>query len=422
MSDRPTLLWVINKPPRAAGGTLGQTIGGGWLDAYIDLVAGTAQYALTVLFPDRADEGRSFTADGVDYAAFPTGEVGSRVGRVSRRWLNEPTSAASLAAIASVAGRVRPDLIHLHGAEYGYGLPLLRGDAPVLVSVQGSPSVVAELWTRGIDTHYRAAESISDLARGTGSWHSHRTMLARAATEATIMAAVQGVAGRTEWDRRFCSVMAPEATYFHIDEPLRPEFYEASRSRAGVCAGRIVTVAPDYPRKGVGTLLRALDLIVRSGHDVELVVVGMAPGSVSERATRDHAHALGLDQRVRSVGTLDAQGLIDQLQAASLFVTASHWENSSNAVSEAMVLGVPTVASAAGGLPTLADDGRAALLFQDGDAVALAGAVGGLLGDPASAEELGRRGRAHAEARLDRGCILGQLQAAYSSLLGQRLP
>ena len=86
-------------------------------------------------------------------------------------------------------------------------------------------------------------------------------------------------------------------------------------------------------------------------------------------------------------------------------------------IREAMALGKPVVASAAGGNPELVQDGSSGLLVPPRDPEALAAAVGRLLEDPALSSRLARAARERVvsggfttEARLDR------IEAVYRGL------
>jgi glycosyltransferase involved in cell wall biosynthesis len=93
-------------------------------------------------------------------------------------------------------------------------------------------------------------------------------------------------------------------------------------------------------------------------------------------------------------------------------------ENSSNSLCEAQTVGVPCVAAAAGGTPSLVDDGRTGLLYPAGDATALADQVGRTLGDDLLATRLGAAGRGEALLRHARRRVVGDLLGAYRSILG----
>ncbi|MFB8029658.1 MULTISPECIES: glycosyltransferase family 4 protein [unclassified Streptomyces] len=90
----------------------------------------------------------------------------------------------------------------------------------------------------------------------------------------------------------------------------------------------------------------------------------------------------------------DGDGIDDLLAAADLAVLCGHGEGGPLLAREALRLGVPLVAARTDGLPELVGD--AAALVPYGDAEALAGAVVGLLDDPARRERLADSGRVRA--------------------------
>src|SRR6266576_2529235 len=73
---------------------------------------------------------------------------------------------------------------------------------------------------------------------------------------------------------------------------------------------------------------------------------------------------------------------------ADVFVLPSHSEGSPNVLLEAMAAGVPVVATAVGGVPELASNGRDALLVKGNDLAGLACAVARLLQDPGLRDRL----------------------------------
>lgn len=416
--SRRKVLWFINKVPLAVARTAGMSsVRGGWLDSYIEIVGEEAGIDLTVAFLDhtgRTPEGR---IDGVTFVGLPTGEPGSGIGGIIGRWRHDVAPPDVLAAVARLVRDVDPDLVHLHGAEYCFGLAVRDCGVPTVLSIQGSRTVIRRLYLRGVDRYYLRSLSFVEFLKGRGSVHDHVNMKAQAANEAVTMASVDHIAGRTEWDRRLASVMAPQAVYHHCDEPMRLPFHQASWRAEAAQPGRIVSTSGHYALKGVGTLLRAVDIVRRTAPGITLVLAGVSPATETEQATTSHVRALGIEDRVTVMAEVDAQTLAWELTQANVFVNPSHIENSSNTLSEAQLVGVPCVASAAGGMATIADQGYAALLVQDGDAEALAGALLSLMNDPDEAARLGQRGRASASARHDRERIRAQILSMYDEML-----
>jgi glycosyltransferase involved in cell wall biosynthesis len=84
--------------------------------------------------------------------------------------------------------------------------------------------------------------------------------------------------------------------------------------------------------------------------------------------------------------TADTAEVARYYQAADLYVHPARAENLPLAILEAMACGAPVVASDVGGIPEIIEDGRSGLLAKPDDAVALADAIVGLLGDDARRE------------------------------------
>jgi glycosyltransferase involved in cell wall biosynthesis len=181
----------------------------------------------------------------------------------------------------------------------------------------------------------------------------------------------------------------------------------------------VVVTNAGQPRRGLETLLEAASAIARHHPGLEIEVAG----GVSERSgygrlLRERIDRMAFSGRVRLLGFLDAPSLARLLAGAHAYVMPSFAENSSNSLCEAQTVGVPCVAAAAGGTPSLVEHGRTGLLYPAGDATALADAVGRILGDDLLATRLGAAGRAEALVRHARRRVVRELLGAYRSILG----
>ncbi|MEJ2722754.1 MAG: glycosyltransferase, partial [bacterium] len=163
--------------------------------------------------------------------------------------------------------------------------------------------------------------------------------------------------------------------------------------------------------KGLETLLGAVD---RSG-DAALVICGDGP----LRASLEGAAAARLPGRVAFTGHLAKQTLDRVIERATATVMPSEWpENAPFTVLESMSHGVPVIVSNMGGLPELADMGGC-LVFDAGDAEALAARIGELWMDDGRARRLGEEGRRVVEERLTEGRHLDALEGIYRRALGR---
>ena len=135
------------------------------------------------------------------------------------------------------------------------------------------------------------------------------------------------------------------------------------------------------PQKAVGVLLEAL----RHISDVTLVIAGDGP----ERPTLERRVAeLGLDTRVRFLGSVPRETVLRLFRASDASVLPSAWENFPHTVVEALAVGCPVIATAVGGVPEVVRDGENGLLVPPGDAAALADAIERFFGDATLRERL----------------------------------
>jgi len=125
--------------------------------------------------------------------------------------------------------------------------------------------------------------------------------------------------------------------------------------------------------KGVGLLLRAFAQVRRERRDARLRVVGDGP----ERSRLEAlVVALELGSSVTFTGRLDSSGVDETLQDAWALVAPSLWTEPYGLVApEAVLRGVPVVASATGGFCDTIEDGVSGLLFPNGDEAALGGCL-----------------------------------------------
>ena len=123
-------------------------------------------------------------------------------------------------------------------------------------------------------------------------------------------------------------------------------------------------------------------------------------GEGSERALiLEEARASGILDRVHVLGFRD--DIPDLLGASDLLVHAALVEGFGYAVAEAMMAGIPTVASRVSSLPEIVDDGVTGILVPPDDVDALARAIDAYAGDPERRRRDGAAGRARARAEFD---------------------
>jgi len=142
----------------------------------------------------------------------------------------------------------------------------------------------------------------------------------------------------------------------------------------------LLCVAAISPRKGYGTLVRALGMI--SDRKWHLTIVGSLDRHLpSVEQLREGLRAAGLEQRVSLAGEADAPTISTYYQRSDLFVLATEYEGYGMVVAEALAHGLPIISTPVGAIPDLVG-GEAGVLVPVGDASELADAMAKVLDDP----------------------------------------
>ena len=171
----------------------------------------------------------------------------------------------------------------------------------------------------------------------------------------------------------------------HFEDRATADDKAALRQRHGFGAGDYVVglCAVMRPEKAHGDLLRALALLRREGLDIKALLIGDGP---ERPAIERQIAALGLDDAVRITGQL--QDVRASVAACDVMALTTHVETFSIAALEAMALGKPMVMTRSGGATEQVHPGDNGLLYEAGDATALASCLR-QLADAALRAEMG---------------------------------
>lgn len=189
-------------------------------------------------------------------------------------------------------------------------------------------------------------------------------------------------------------------------------FPAAPRESPGGSKLQLLSVSRLDPKKGLSTLLEAVNLLKGEGIPLELRIVGGAdagtPGSVEyARDLQGHIRTLGVENQVQCLGPLGSPAVRRELASAQIFV-APYEETARGdkdgiptSLLEAMATGLPVISTHSGSIPELVTHQKDGLLVPTGNPQALARAILSLARSPEDRARLGRAAAATVRERFD---------------------
>ena len=253
----------------------------------------------------------------------------------------------------SAAGR-RPDVVHAHALHQAARLRLR--DVPVVINLPGAPNprYVADL---------QHADAL--VADGWAAEH----------LPATLGRAVERVPKGVDAER------------FRPEGPSVRDALKLGDKRV------VLTVARLVPIKNVELLMEAVALVRERLAGVHLLVVGDGPEAA---ALRHLVRARALTDAVTFIGSVAQPDTPRYYRAADVFALSSDFDNSPNAVLEAMASGLPVVTTDVGGVREFVADRVGGAVVPARAAEALADGLNKYLSSTQAARDAGAFNRARA--------------------------
>ena len=249
--------------------------------------------------------------------------------------------------IRRVLKSIQPDIVHAWGTEKGAGLVASRLGYPYLLTMQGLLTWLATLVP--MDAYTRFAALLEKLS------------LRRAST----------VTVESSFGADYLHQFYPHLDLFQVEHAPLPLFHRVVRAPQ-TKPFRFLYVGAFSRAKGADVLLAALDSL-KDELLFELIVVGHVNPDEVKRFKAQASTILW--RRIQFRGSRTSEEIAGELAMATLLLYPTRCDNSPNAVKEAVVAGVPVVASSIGGIVDYVWPGRNGYVFPPGDADAGGAAI-----------------------------------------------
>ncbi|MDA0658979.1 MAG: glycosyltransferase family 4 protein [Planctomycetota bacterium] len=208
-------------------------------------------------------------------------------------------------------------------------------------------------------------------------------------------------------------------------DPKRLEHGDRRRGREAMQVAPhekvLLTVARLSDHKGHSYLLDAMPEVIARYPQTVLALAGEGE---QRRPLERQTRTLRLEKHVRFLG--HRRDIADVLHGSDIFVMPSHLEGLCSSVIDAMLAGLPTVATTAGGIPDLLgaypNSQAVGTLVPPRDSSALARGLIDVLSRPDHFVQLARRAQSRARQLFTVDCMVEETIRAYQDLLAEKAP
>jgi glycosyltransferase involved in cell wall biosynthesis len=274
-------------------------------------------------------------------------------------------------------GAQQPDIVHAHALHQAARLRV--GDVPVVINLPGEPN------PRYRDDLHHADALIAD------GWAADHL-------SDRLGQSIERVPKGVDADR------------FHPEGPTIRGVLQLTGRRVVIAVARLV------PIKNVRLLIDAVAMVRSRVHATHLLIVGDGPAGA---AVRSRAIELDLADAVTFAGSVPHSQTPAYYRAADVFALSSDFDNSPNAVLEAMACGLPVVATDVGGVRDFVA-GPGGAMVPPGDAPALAQALERYLAQPDAARAAGMFNRSKVTAEFSWRASALHLLDVYHRVIAAR--
>lgn len=402
------ILWLTNVALPEASVLMHETPSafGGWMVGAANGISVEENVQLSVAYiKDDISKLTKLEGESITFYAVP---------RVQHTDLRSIQSNAHLKQVVEVA---KPDLVHIFGTEYAHSLAMVNAcnalGIKTVISIQGLVSVYANHYMANLPVGVQTRSTLRDFIRQNNLMKQQKAFEDKGKLEIEALQKTGHVIGRTTWDKACTSWINPNAKYHFCNETLRDEFYMHSWSYDECEKYSIFLSQAAYPIKGLHFMLEAMPLIISRFPDVKLYIAGDNRFRADSFKSRLKLSSYGkyinalmkkhnLNEHIEFTGLLDEKQMCERHLKSNVFVSPSTIENESNSVSEAKLLGVPCVASYAGGVADRIQHGKDGFLYQTDAPYMLAHFVCKIFEDEMLAKTISMNATAQIKVTLDK--------------------
>lgn len=329
-----------------------------------------------------------------------------------------------------IAEDYKPDIVHIHGTEFPHGLAYMQaiGTDNVVISIQGLVGAYARYSLGQIPiSELKKYRTPYDILKGHIA-NLPKRMAQSGKLEIKYIKKSKHIIGRTDWDKDHTWAINPNTQYHFCNETLREPFYTTKWNLQECEQHSIFLSQAHKPIKGIHKVIEALPYVIRHYPDVKVYVAGAdftRSKSLKDKLRFDTyanyvvhlMESLEIRNRFIFTGLLDENEMAEQYRRAHIFICPSSIENSPNSLGEAQLIGTPAIASYAGGIPNMIENGKTGLLYRFDEHEMLARCICRIFENDSFACDLSNNERICAQERHDKRTNALRTLEIYNEIL-----
>lgn len=360
MGETMIVMWHVNIPLNEAAKHLGlnEPIYGGWLSGLLKQLKKQKDLKLVICFFNQFTHD-PFIVDNVTYYPLAINSV-------------------SLSHYKAIIEAEKPDMIHVFGTEFPQGsmfIDAFNSASHTILQLQGLVSYIGESYLYGIPKDIIYQKTLRDFIKKDSLFIQQKVFLDRSLYEKKMIQSSNFIIGRTSFDENYAHQIHQEAHYEKIDEILRDSFYEHTWNIDQMNRHQILINQAHYPIKGFHLILPYLETLTHQYKDLKIIVVGKKPYDDTSLKSRlkisryglyikQLIKKYGLSKYILFTGELSEKEMVEVLNKSHVYFSSSIIENESNALSEALLCGIPSVVSSVGGISSRLHHGKNGLSYS----------------------------------------------------------
>lgn len=365
------ILWIVNTPIDILGEKLyGKKVGGLWMDALLSDYRKHGGFELSVATVAKVKTIQTFENENVRFFAVPddiplnyNGEKASNI----KEW-------------EDLIKKEEPDLVQVWGTEFSHGLSALKvckkHGIPSVIYMQGYLGSIARHYLAGIsEKEIKKNITFRDFIKHDGILKQQKNYLVSCKREIEEFYLSGRIICENDWCEQSVKAVSPDIKIYRCPLSINEKFGKTQWNIDNCQRHSVICNASDYPLKGVHMLLKAIALLKNKYPDIKLYIPGtkvLEYNSFAQKLRR-RGYAKYIDRLIKKLniednivwlGPLSQEELAKWYSKTHVFALCSAIENHSSSLKEAMITGLPCVASAVGGVPEYVRHGENGFLYR----------------------------------------------------------